>query len=160
MNTCLFRPMDIQKDSGLVSSFLEETAAIGNMHFESIGDYTGCYLKFIEETQPDNPAMFAMCCQSGKVIGFAGAAPSVKYPEYGMISFIYLIPEKRRTGLGRILEEYALNQLKLSGCRKARLTVSSENHAAVEFYLKQGWSKIREEEGTPMIYRMGKVIDA
>ncbi len=154
-----FRPFDFKTDGALVSRYLEETVQIGKMNPESMKKYTDGYLEFVLQKQRVNPEWFVMYCENNNVIGFAGAAQSEKYPTSGMISFLYLLPQNRKSGHGRKLEEYSIEQLRKCGCTKAILTVSSKNANAVQFYKKLGWEKIKENDEYPVIFTMRKNIE-
>ena len=155
-----FRPFDFKTDGALVSKFLEETVQIGKMNPKpSLKKYTDGYLDFIIQKQQFNPEWFVMYCKNNDVIGFAGTTQSEKYPSSGMISFLYLLPENRKSGHGRKLEKYSIEQLRKCGCTKALLTVSSENINAVQFYKKLDWEIVRQNGEHPVIFTMKKSID-
>ncbi len=81
----------------------------------------------------------------GRVVGFAQARPSGDAdapPATGELLTIYLHPDAWDRGLGRTLQDEALQRLRADGHRSATLWMLSTNDRARRFYLRQGWSLI------------------
>ena len=57
----------------------------------------------------------------------------------GYVNLFYLLPEFRGRGLGRMLHEHAVAVFGRRGRRTLRLSVSTQNAAAIAFYRKLGW---------------------
>jgi ribosomal protein S18 acetylase RimI-like enzyme len=60
-------------------------------------------------------------------------------PRVGYVNLFYLLPEFRGRGLGRMLHEHAVGVFERLGRRTLRLSVSTQNAAAIAFYRKLGW---------------------
>jgi ribosomal protein S18 acetylase RimI-like enzyme len=61
-------------------------------------------------------------------------------PHVGYVSLIYVIPELRGRGVGRLLHEHAAAMSRSRGMRLMRLSVSTTNVGAMMFYRKLGWT--------------------
>ena len=57
----------------------------------------------------------------------------------GYVNLFYLLPEFRGRGLGRKLHQHAVDVFARLGRRTLRLSVSTQNEAAIAFYRKLGW---------------------
>ena len=60
-------------------------------------------------------------------------------PGVGYVNLFYLLPEFRGRGLGRMLHEHAVAVFGRLGRQRLRLSVSTQNTAAIAFYRKLGW---------------------
>ena len=61
--------------------------------------------------------------------------------ERGEINYIITLPSHRNQGIGSQLLEYAINDMKNSGCTSISLEVESTNIDAINLYLKHGFIK-------------------
>ncbi|MBO6762442.1 MAG: GNAT family N-acetyltransferase, partial [Roseivirga sp.] len=73
----------------------------------------------------------------GKIVGFLGAAE-------GNLEMLFLHPDLRRKGLGKLLLNYAIEQLRIQ-----KVDVNEQNPEATAFYLKQGFAVIGRSETDP-----------
>lgn len=60
-------------------------------------------------------------------------------PGMGYVSLFYLVPECRGQGMGRLLQDHAVQVMRARGMHAVRLSVSSRNAAAIAFYRRLGW---------------------
>lgn len=58
-----------------------------------------------------------------------------------LLSKIYVREDHRRTGLGRILVEWATTRSAQLGCRELWLTVNKHNASSIAFYERMGFAK-------------------
>jgi GNAT superfamily N-acetyltransferase len=58
----------------------------------------------------------------------------------GVLQTLYVMPESWSRGVGSRLHDFALDRLRESNVREARLWTLAENHRARAFYEKRGWS--------------------
>ncbi len=79
--------------------------------------------------------------QDGRLAGTARICASRwdKYPSFGEIVSIYLLPEYMGKGIGHALFERCLDELHSSGYDDILLWVLEENHHARRFYEKHGF---------------------
>ena len=73
----------------------------------------------------------------GKIVGFLGAAK-------GNLEMLFLHPDLRRKVLGKLLLNYAIEQLSVQ-----KVDVNEQNPEATAFYLKQGFAVIGRSETDP-----------
>ncbi len=60
-------------------------------------------------------------------------------PGVGYVSLFYLAPDYRGQGLGRMLHNHAVKVFTERGMDRMRLSVSTRNEQAIDFYRKLGW---------------------
>lgn len=79
----------------------------------------------------------------GRVVGFAGVAPSrddEAGEEIGELTAIYVLPELWGAGGGQLLMEHALGSLRQAGFSQVTLWVLDTNLRARRFYEQLGWT--------------------
>ncbi len=90
----------------------------------------------------DNPNRHTLVMLDGdRLIGISSYCKSRfdAYKDWGEIISIYLLPEYMGKGLGKILIEKAIDELKAMGFKTIFLWVLEENHRARHFYEKCGF---------------------
>lgn len=97
----------------------------------------------------------------GVVVGFASVGPSRDAEEaqrggVGELYAIYLDPAIWRLGIGRRLQEVALERLREEGYREATLWVLATNTASRAFYENTGW---RHDGGVSGFEAGAEVLD-
>ena len=60
-------------------------------------------------------------------------------PRVGYVSLVYVAPEFRGRGLGRVLHDHALAVSRARGCTRMRLAVALANAPAIASYERLGW---------------------
>ena len=85
-------------------------------------------------TRPGMNSLIAV--DNGKIVGTSAFSASrwEKFPEYGEIVSVYLMPEYMRKGYGRALLEKALSEINAMGFKNTLLWVLEENVNARRFY--------------------------
>jgi len=112
-----FRPFNTQTDTELVSGFLMDAKRLSGLPQEDPRKDCDDYIKFVVSTQERDPDSAAVLLDGAEVIGFVHAYQVAKKPEVGSLSFDYLVPERRGTGLGARLMDYAVKITRARGCR-------------------------------------------
>ena len=69
-------------------------------------------------------------------------------PHVGYVSLIYVLPEYRRRGVGRLVHEHAAAVCRQRGMRLMRLSVATSNVPAMVFYRKLGWTVVGQRPNT------------
>jgi len=82
-----------------------------------------------------------------------------KYEErdIGYINLYYLIPEKRGSGLGAQLHNYAMDYFKNNNVYEYHLRVSPTNEQAIAFYRKNGMKEFKSEMDGKVIRMVGSI---
>jgi GNAT superfamily N-acetyltransferase len=69
-----------------------------------------------------------------------GEAVGVVSVSGGVVQTLYVLPASWGRGIGSTLLEIALDRLRETGAREARLWTLAENHRGRDFYERRGWS--------------------
>jgi putative acetyltransferase len=69
-----------------------------------------------------------------------GAAAGVVSVGHGVLQTLYVLPEAWSRGIGSALHDHALERLRETNVREARLWTLIDNHRARAFYENRGWS--------------------
>jgi ribosomal protein S18 acetylase RimI-like enzyme len=85
------------------------------------------------------PDLFLVLEEAGQLIGSVIGGYDGRR---GLIYHLAVLPERRGTGLGRVLMEAIEGRLKAKGCLKAYLLVAPENLDVIPFYEKLGWEEM------------------
>lgn len=77
-------------------------------------------------------------------------------PAIGYINMFYVSPAWRGTGVAAAMEDYACAYLEAQGFQSAYLSVAAQNHRALRFYEKQGWTDLGPRPDKPGTHNMEK----
>ena len=83
----------------------------------------------------------------GEVAGFVVAFPSRTAPEVAYVHFIWVAPQFRGRGLGRVLYEGACDLLRSRGCRLVEAVTSPRNPGAAAFHEHLGFDRDAQRSG-------------
>ncbi len=103
---------------------------------------------FLEQLAVAHPDTFLVAVAEGKILGYAVVD---RWEDHDHLLSIAVNREQRRRGIGQRLLS-ALDAM-LGNRRPMRLEVRKSNSAAIQFYLKNGFTETRVEEG---YYRDGE----
>ena len=98
-------------------------------------------LMVAEVSHPLNYYVVARSAHSA-LAGYAGLRVDSLPAEHADIQTIAVVPEFRRSGLGRKLLQNLLSQATQSGARDVFLEVRADNEAAIELYRSEGFQQI------------------
>jgi len=106
------------------------------------------WLEFVREGLASGKNLLFVAKSKDKIVGFALAGvprePSLDVAEFvGSLNDVYVLPEFRRKGIGKKLSNHCLKKMKDMGVKTVRLTVLSENKAAVRLYEQLGFKVYR-----------------
>jgi GNAT superfamily N-acetyltransferase len=73
-----------------------------------------------------------LAVSAGEVLGTVSVRPP-------RLESLFVVPESWGDGVGRVLHDAALAQIRAAGCAAAELDVMADNARARRFYEKQGW---------------------
>jgi ribosomal protein S18 acetylase RimI-like enzyme len=111
------------------------TPAGARRFLHNIVQYPGCGSFF-------SPASMVALDESGSVLGLC--LSSLVAFDVGHVTQVCVAPEARGLGIGYELMRRSLTTLASAGCRRASLTVTSSNEAAVALYRRMGFSTARQ----------------
>lgn len=101
---------------------------------------------------------------AGRVGAAVGRRFSQPHASWGVVSptvpelALAVVAAHRRTGVGRVLLNGWLHDLKSKGFGSASLTVSTQNTTAVRLYLRAGFREIiRDDRRTVMLIQVGPI---
>lgn len=87
-----------------------------------------------------DPDLFLVACNEGKIIGTVIAGFDGRR---GMIYHLVVASEFRNQGIASKLMDEVEKKLVSKGCIRCYLFVTPDNTAAMEFYEKHGWEKMK-----------------
>ncbi len=109
---------------------------------EEMGEENRLYLEQLEAKLAQIPEGNAHLWQADRVLGQLEMRLLDDEPHVGYVSLLYIVPEARGQGLGRLLHEHAAEVSRRRGKRVMRLSVSLANAGAIMFYRKLGWEVV------------------
>jgi GNAT superfamily N-acetyltransferase len=107
-------------------------------------------------TPPRGSRVLLVEREPGHVVGFAsvGACRDQDADQRaGELHALYVHPDHWGRGLGRLLHDHAMNDLRQAGFRTATLWVLRTHHAAQRFYANSGWTP----DGCAKVESVGEV---
>lgn len=90
----------------------------------------------IAKKQQRDPDLFLVAEEGGQVVG---AVLGGFDGRRGLVYHLSVLPQRRRSGIGRALMEELESRLGKKGCLRAYLLVTEDNPGAVDFYEEIGW---------------------
>jgi ribosomal protein S18 acetylase RimI-like enzyme len=160
-NLITFKPIDLELHRNLVIEFREDSFVVsfGDATRFHEADKMGAdrYLAWLKAKLEKNPQSVVHAWRDGKIIGQIELGHLKADPERGHVFLYYLAPEFRGQGLGKTLDQYAMNFFRNGGQREVRLSVSPTNLPAWKFYLKLGWKDIGPRPGHPEVHFFQKI---
>ena len=152
-----FEPVDLIKNLELCIQFRRDA------HILSYGSSTDFNIEeciaWFHSLKENNPAGFEHVILNNEIIGQLEFKSGIKEADgsvSGYINLLYLLPEYRRKGYGRRLQEYVFSKFIADKCSVAYLRYLPKNQVAGSFYVKHGWSLggTPNERGQLMVKRM------
>ena len=152
--------LDLHKDTCILfreDSFVVSFGDSKKFHEED-GKGAERYIEWLKEKISRDPLTVVHIWQANEIIGQIEMGVSYNDPFCGYINLYYLISSKRGVGLGKALDQYAMNYFKNKQMKKVQLSVSPANLQAVLYYNKMGWTNLGPREGHPEVHMMEKTI--
>ncbi len=157
-----FKPINLRQHADLCFRFIEDT------HLCSYGSLDGFldgaqssqrFLDRIAEKLSADPESCLHAWQDDEIVGQINFGTFVD-PSIGYLSFFYVTPPWRGTGIAAAMERFAVAHFQRRGYKTACLSVTAANVRARRFYLKQGWKDLGQREDQPATHNMEKETDA
>ena len=106
---------------------------------EEMGADNSLYLESLRARMAQVPEGNAHLWHGERIVGQTEMRFVDGEPDVGYVNLFYLLPGLRGRGLGRMLHEHAVTVFARLGRRTLRLSVSTQNDAAIAVYRKLGW---------------------
>lgn len=120
--------------------------------FQADSDFLGRKRGQIRSASRDPGQMILVAIDSAKLAGFIWLAMEEEWGGGGVrgeIAAIYVKPEYRGQGVGRLLMQEGEAMLRRYGCRKVHLMVTRTNESAVRLYEQLGYQVTRLQMEKP-----------
>jgi len=88
---------------------------------------------------------FIIILKNESPVGFASFSPHENNERIYHLNKIYVLPRQQGKNIGRQMLDHIITQIKTSGVTSLQLNVN-RNNKAIDFYKKQGFEIIREED--------------
>ncbi len=158
--TLQFKPINLQKHAGLCLQFISDThlCSYGPMDdFSEEGQTPQRFLDRIAAKLADDPESCLHVWQGDSIVGQINFG-TFRDPAIGYLSFFYVAPEWRGTGVAAEMDAFVTRRFRQRGYKTARLSVTVFNERALRFYRKCGWADIGPREDNPAAHNMEKTI--
>jgi diamine N-acetyltransferase len=97
------------------------------------------------QQQMNSGMQFIVASFNDQPVGFASYGPTEKENEYKLHK-LYVITSIQKTGAGKGLLKYIMNDVQQNGCTHLILQVNRENENAIGFYKRMGFTKEYEAD--------------
>ncbi|MBG9548678.1 GNAT family N-acetyltransferase [Cytobacillus firmus] len=137
-----FEPIDVAKHRNFIIPFRRDSFIVSFGSDKDFGNIEE-YLDWIKTKSKQFPDGFVLAIDNEIPIGqLELTIKEYNGSKIGYVNLYYLIPEKRGMGLGKELQQYALNFFDNYGVKEYHLRVSPSNKNAINFYRKNGMQEI------------------
>lgn len=113
-----------------------------------MGVENAVYLRELRRRIAEFPEGNAHVWHDRRIVGQLEMRRVQHEPHVGYVSLIYVVPEYRRRGVGRVVHEHAAAVCRQRGMRLMRLSVAKTNLEAMVFYRKLGWTVVGQRPNT------------
>ncbi len=144
----VLRQFSFAHDADIVCSFQHDTYTLNFPGFVVDQRFLNAFRHDLRRAVDDPTHGVFVLEKSGRVVGFLWI---VTYENgwtgehYGYVNNVYVAPEARGQGLGRLMMDYTEKHFRQRGITRIRLTVTANNDAAVNLYKSQGYVTARYE---------------
>ena len=155
-----FLPIDLDTHADICLRFREDSYVCsfgtGERFWAESGPGGKNYLARLRERVETLPGSCVHVWEDGEIIGQMEMRLDRDDPLAGYVNLFYLIPELRGTGIAAELDRYAEEFFRRLGVRRARLSVTSSNTRALQYYRKHGWKSAGRHPDYPGVELMEK----
>ena len=129
-----------------LSALREEPAAFSSTFEDSLARPESFWQDRLTEAAAGHSCLLFARCQD-RLVGMIGAIPDGSEPYTAVIISVFVARDFRGRGIGTLLMDTILKELKVDGFRKAILSVNAGGISAVNLYLKSGFTITGQETG-------------
>lgn len=134
-----FKTINLENDLETCIQFRRDSYLVSFGKLEGFDDFMKPYEKRMRERIAYFPQGNCHLWRSGEIIGQT-EMKFIDDPDIGYVSLFYLLPEVRGMGYGKDLHLRAVQEFSKIGKKRLNLSVSPDNHRAVAYYAKMGWT--------------------
>lgn len=116
------------------------------------------YIDWLKDKINRDPSSAVHVWRDDTIIGQIELGPRRGDPTCGYVNLYYLIAAERGHGLGKLLDDHAMEYFKSKQLHRAQLSVSPQNIPAISFYEKRGWRNLGEREDYPGVFLMERLV--
>lgn len=148
--------IDVDKHRNVIISFRRDSFKVS---FGTDHDFDEDeYVRWVQDQSALFPDGFILLMEKGVPIGqLELTLKDYEGSKIGYVNLYYLIPERRGSGMGNKLHQYALQFFRTQGVSEYHLRVSPSNHQALGFYRRNGMTIMKKELGGKVIRMRGLV---
>ena len=141
----VLRELNWRTDREAVLEFQRDTYELNFPGFVATDEFLAAYERDLRQAQRSRHQAVWVVEQEGRLCGFLWLSliATMTDPCVGFINNLYVAPEERGKGLGRLLVRQADEWFRQQGVGKAQLTASAHNEAAIRLYESVGYRTIR-----------------
>lgn len=154
-----FKPIDLEQSQDICIRFQADAWFCSTGSDEAFYATVDQYIVSLHKRIAALPDSCVHVWHDDQIIGQIEMSLMKQASSIGYVNLFYLVPAYRHQGLGRLLDNYAVDYLQRLGCQTARLTVSPSNQPAIKFYEKCGWVDIGARPDQPLFRYMEKILE-
>lgn len=152
-----FDRIDTEKDRDTVVKFRKDSFIVSFGNASGFGSEEN-YLSWLADKIRQFPHGFLLVKENDQAVGqLELSIREFEGKNIGYVHLYYLIPDKRGSGLGKHLHDYALDFFKKQNVKEYHLRVSPSNKQAINFYKKIGMEAMGEEVDGKVIRMRGTI---
>jgi ribosomal protein S18 acetylase RimI-like enzyme len=145
--TLRFLPVDWPNATQLCMAFRRDAWLVSYGSIDGFSELeTAAWFELLARLHPSS---FLHVWLAGQVIGQIEYRSPITWEDNtvgGYVNLFYLLPSHRGQGLGQMMHDCVIHDLRLKEVRSVRLRVIVGNTIALRFYAKQGWQMVGEAD--------------
>nr|BDT27178.1 GNAT family N-acetyltransferase [Bacteriovorax sp. HI3] len=162
MHNLSAKPVQLDLHKDICISFREDSFVVSfgdaKKFYEEDGKGAERYIEWLQGKINKDPLSAIHIWEENQIIGQIEMGGPFQDPTCGYINLYYLIPSKRGKGLGKFLDEHAMDYFKNKSMQKVHLRASPDNSQAVSYYKKMGWKDLGPSATSADVHLMEKII--
>jgi GNAT superfamily N-acetyltransferase len=162
MDILSIKPIQLDLHRDTCDSFREDSYVVSfgdakKFHGDD-GNGAERYIDWLKGKISQDPYSVVHVWRGHTIIGQIELGKLRRDPNCGYVNLYYLIASERGRGLGKFLDDHAVEYFKSQQLQRAQLSVSPQNIQAITFYEKKGWRNLGLREDDPGVLLMEKLI--
>lgn len=150
--------IDIDKHRDVIISFRRDSFKVSFGTDQAFDEDE--YVRWVQDQSAFFPDGFILLMEKGVPIDqLELTLKDYEDSKTGYVNLYYLIPERRGSGMGNKLHQYALRFFRNQGVSEYHLRVSPSNHQTLGFYRRNRMTVLKRELDGKVLRMMGRVED-